>query len=36
MPKPLNDIDDTTVCLTMCLDIIDGCNSRSEMPHTRD
>ena len=36
VPKPLNGMDDTTVCLTMCLDIIDRCNSRLDMPHTRD
>ena len=34
--KPLNGTDDTKVCLTMCLDIIGRCNSRSETLHTRD
>ena len=29
-------MDDMSVCSTMCLDIIDRCNSRSEMLHTRD
>ena len=34
--KLLNGMDDTNVCLTMCLDIIGKCNSRLEMLHTRD
>ena len=34
--KLLNSMDDITVCLTICLYVIDICDSRSEMPHTRD
>ena len=34
--KPLNGMDDMTVCLVICLDIIGRFDSRSEMPQTRD
>ena len=34
--RQLNGMDDMTVCLTMCLDNIGRCDSRSEMPHTRE
>ena len=34
--RQLNGMDDMTVCLTMCLDSIGRCDSRSEMPHTRE
>ena len=34
--KQLNGMGDMIVCLTLCLDIIGGCNSRSEVLHTRN
>ena len=34
--RRLNGTEDMIVCLTMCLDSIGRCDSRSEMPHTRE